>query len=704
MQPFVFFFTLLALSNALTINTPPAFVSPPVRVLPNSVTTLTVSIDISGQGATSTVLFLDPSSGGASYFDTTGFGCTQTQGNNRCLQYKGTISGNAIVGHYDLYFHIQSNGVAYGVPLLVSFELTCSDGLFCNGEERWSKGACVTGTNPCNDNVACTVDTCFEGNKTCWYQPTGNNCASNNQKACSPRCGKKICGSDKCGGLCGTCPSPQVCVDGTSCQVPTTPGTCTNPIPLFPGTDGSTTAIPPLTLWNGQVNGDTTLGYDVTTIPCGALLTNKIIYSISIPSNYPTIGFEIMVLHQSLDPLLLDTVVGILESDCSTQILTNGFCSDDAQPPGGVGSRLFGTWAPGKDYRLVISGWGPADIGPFALLIKTNPMGCVPVCAYKPCGSDGCGLQCGVIPCGSNQNCTNGQCVNFPCVANCTKRKCGPDGCGGSCGTCKGTDLCSDTIGKCFPGNTCDNLRPVCKGGRGCGLNKYCASDCQCYKTTKALVDLIIAPPSTFYGSLYFEWRNFDDPASCVFSETCVSTLGNRLLMRFATDVVNQSPLAGFYPGNPVRQPAIFTWGQCHQHWHFKCFARSKLMKTDVTTVLVAGTKQAFCMDDTYQYILGPNINAEADTECSSQGISPGWVDSYTPDLDCQWLDITDVPRGKWYIFEQCTNPCRYFPEMSFDNNCQRLPVYVPNFTSGIKHYSDITPPTSPPSCPTCTG
>lgn len=44
----------------------------------------------------------------------------------------------------------------------VVVEVTCSDGVFCNGIERFVNGSCVRGPNPCDDHVNCTVDMCSE--------------------------------------------------------------------------------------------------------------------------------------------------------------------------------------------------------------------------------------------------------------------------------------------------------------------------------------------------------------------------------------------------------------------------------------------------------------------------------------------------------------------------------------------------------------
>ncbi len=43
----------------------------------------------------------------------------------------------------------------------------CDDGQFCNGPESCRAGACVAGSDPCDDGDACTLDTCGEGPDEC---------------------------------------------------------------------------------------------------------------------------------------------------------------------------------------------------------------------------------------------------------------------------------------------------------------------------------------------------------------------------------------------------------------------------------------------------------------------------------------------------------------------------------------------------------
>ncbi|HEY3446556.1 MAG TPA: hypothetical protein VGK67_09325 [Myxococcales bacterium] len=80
---------------------------------------------------------------------------------------------------------------------------------------------------------------------------------------------------------------------------------------------------------------------------------------------------------------------------------------------------------------------------------------CVPQCAGKKCGPDGCGGTC-APGCAAGEACgVAGACT--ACTATCGTRKCGADKDGCGCGACTGNDTCID--GLC---QTCS--RPLCNG------------------------------------------------------------------------------------------------------------------------------------------------------------------------------------------------------------------------------------------------
>lgn len=94
------------------------------------------------------------------------------------------------------------------------------------------------------------------------------------------------------------------------------------------------------------------------------------------------------------------------------------------------------------------------------------PTDCVPMCADRSCGVDGCGGSCG--DCGAGEVCSvAGTCIPA-CVADCSQQMCGDDGCGGSCGDCAApTPLCDTVVGRC---TDClgDCTNRIC-GDDGCG-------------------------------------------------------------------------------------------------------------------------------------------------------------------------------------------------------------------------------------------
>jgi hypothetical protein len=109
-------------------------------------------------------------------------------------------------------------------------------------------------------------------------------------------------------------------------------------------------------------------------------------------------------------------------------------------------------------------------------------------------------------------------------------------------------------------------------------------------------------------------------------------------------------------------------------HVHFVHYARYRLLTTDGKEMGV-GRKQAFCLLDLEPYSLDAT-DPPVRYSCDDQGIHRGWADVYDAGLDCQWLDVTDVPDGD-YQLEVHVNPEQILPEKDYDNNVTVVPVHI---------------------------
>jgi hypothetical protein len=165
--------------------------------------------------------------------------------------------------------------------------------------------------------------------------------------------------------------------------------------------------------------------------------------------------------------------------------------------------------------------------------------------------------------------------------------------------------------------------------------------------------------------------QQFFAPDHCAVFEGCVAAPGNRTLLKFNTTTPNHGP-GDLFLGDPRNNPEMI-YSECHQHYHFEDYADYRLF--DMQGNLVArGHKQAFCLVDLWRPpdSTGPRLPNFPD--CGFQGISAGWADVYDRDLDCQWIDVTGVPNGR-YILEVHVNPARVLRETNYANNVARTEV-----------------------------
>ncbi len=158
--------------------------------------------------------------------------------------------------------------------------------------------------------------------------------------------------------------------------------------------------------------------------------------------------------------------------------------------------------------------------------------------------------------------------------------------------------------------------------------------------------DLVLDPNAI---NPFLEEKTFG-AGHCAVAEGCAQP-GTRQLLRFTTETRNIGD-TDVMLGSPT-DSNVFELDACHVHEHFGDFVEATLL--DGAMQLVASSKQGFCLLDVMQF--DPNANpSKVYNDCSLQGLQSGWADVYPSSLDCQWVDITDVPGGT-YTLRMTVNP-----------------------------------------------
>ncbi|KAJ8336375.1 hypothetical protein SKAU_G00375950 [Synaphobranchus kaupii] len=139
----------------------------------------------------------------------------------------------------------------------------------------------------------------------------------------------------------------------------------------------------------------------------------------------------------------------------------------------------------------------------------------------------------------------------------------------------------------------------------------------------------------------------------CAAEENClarsayrpgVSDLEYRVLLRFPQRVKNQGT-ADFLPPKPRHQ---WEWHSCHRHYHsMDAFSHYDLLEEPSGRKVAEGHKVSFCLEDT---TCEPGTRRRYACTSHTQGLSPGCYDIYHANIDCQWIDITDVPPGSYIL------------------------------------------------------
>jgi hypothetical protein len=147
----------------------------------------------------------------------------------------------------------------------------------------------------------------------------------------------------------------------------------------------------------------------------------------------------------------------------------------------------------------------------------------------------------------------------------------------------------------------------------------------------------------------------------------------------------------------PVRAELRFVRSETHAHWHLLDFERYELRRASDGTPVRPDEKTGFCLGDRYETDRSTRLEGEPaepvwTEECGrgqpglltvGEGISPGYGDDYVPALEGQYVDVTQVPAGR-YVLVHRANPEQAIEESDYGNNAASVLVQLRRTTGEI--------------------
>ncbi len=121
-----------------------------------------------------------------------------------------------------------------------------------------------------------------------------------------------------------------------------------------------------------------------------------------------------------------------------------------------------------------------------------------------------------------------------------------------------------------------------------------------------------------------------------------------------------------------------FTFHPGHGHLHFdnwiNLHLRAVLTNDAVGSIVASGDKTSFAIIDLQHYdpALPDSPGSRRYSGGLIQGLSVGWADIYGAGLPDQWIDVTDMPSGRYWL-EAVVDPANSILESNETNNAARI-------------------------------
>lgn len=147
----------------------------------------------------------------------------------------------------------------------------------------------------------------------------------------------------------------------------------------------------------------------------------------------------------------------------------------------------------------------------------------------------------------------------------------------------------------------------------------------------------------------------------------------------------------------PARAEIRYVRSETHAHWHLLDFERYELRRAADGTPVESDEKTGFCLGDRYETDRRTRLENEPagpvwTEECGRErpalltvreGISPGFGDDYDPELEGQYVDVTQVPAGR-YVLVHRANPDGVLEESDYGNNAASVLVQLRRTTGEV--------------------